>query len=201
MSKIFVRIRTNNRSIRGPVLGILLALVLSTICCARMQKAPVGTNDVCLRLTTIAEKPENFHCGYYALAQVIQYYRQETTEEDILTDSLLFVKANDTVSIFHCLKDNLPIPLTMKSERVDILLESVAFGNPVIVFMPADAFAFRGLNFFGTWMLHCIVVTGHDADETKVFFYSEGNGPYVVSREKFAKQWARVGNLCIIRAR
>lgn len=198
---MFVRIRTNNRSLRGPVAGILLALVLLTFGCTRMQKASVGTNDVCLRLTSIAEKPENFHCGYYALTQVIQHYRPETTEEDIRTDSLLFFKANDTVSIFHCLKDNLPIPLTMKSERVDILLESVAFGNPVIVFMPADAFAVGGLNFFGTWMLHCIVVTGHSADETKVFFYSDGNGPYVVSREEFAKQWARVDNLCIIRAR
>ena len=181
--------------------GILLALVLLIFGCTWMQKASVGTNDVCLRLTTIAEKPENFHCGYYAVLQVIQHYRPETTEEDIRTDSLLFVKANDTVSIFHCLKDNLPIPLTMKSERVDILLDSVASGNPVIVFMPGDAFAVGCLNFFGTWMLHCIVVTGHSADETKVFFYSDGNGPYVVSRENFAKQWSRVDNLCIIRTR
>jgi len=147
------------------------------------------------------EKPEQFGCGYYAVRQVIQYYQPEITDENIRTDSLLFVEANDTVSLLHCLKDNIAIPLTMQNGSLDRLLESIASGDPVIVFVPGDVFVVGGLRIFGTLVLHCIVVVGHSANEPELFFYSDGQGPYVISREVFAHQWARVDNLCIMRAR
>jgi|SRR5665213_1448816 len=183
------------------VLGMVLGLLLLTGCSTPLQKASLGTKDVCLRLSSMREKPKQFLCGYYAVRQVIQYYQPEITDENIRTDSLLFVKANDTVSLLHCLKDNVAIPLTMQNGSVDGLLGSIASGDPVIVFVPGDVFVVGGLRIFGTLVLHCIVVVGHSANETEMFFYSDGEGPFVISREVFAQQWARVDNLCIMRAR
>jgi hypothetical protein len=185
----------------GPVPVMLLALLLLTGCSTRLQRASLGSKDVCLRLSSMGEKPERFRCGYYAARQVIQYYQPEITDEDIRTDSLLFVEADDTVSVLHCLRDNVAIPLTMQNGRVDGLLRSIASGDPVVVFVPGDAFVVGGFRIFGTLVLHCIVVVGHSANETELFFYSDGKGPYVISREVFARQWARVDNLCIMRGR
>jgi hypothetical protein len=89
----------------------------------------------------------------------------------------------------------------MQNGRVDGLLRSIASGDPVVVFVPGDAFVVGGFRIFGTLVLHCIVVVGHSANETELFFYSDGKGPYVISREVFARQWARVDNLCIMRGR
>jgi hypothetical protein len=186
----------------GPVSGMLLGLLLLTGCSARLQKASLGTTDVCLRLPSLGEKPDHLQCGYYAVKQLSQYYRPELAEKEIKTDSLLFVEANDTVSLLHCLKDNVAIPLAMTNGRVDGLLRNISLGDPVIVFMPGDAFATRWLNLIGsTFLWHCIVVVGHNADETELFFYSDGEGPYTISREVFSQQWARVDNLCIMHAR
>lgn len=192
---------TSSSRFWGQVAVTWLGLLLLTGCSARLQKASLGTKDVCLRLSSMREKPEQFRCGYYAVRQVIQYYQPEIADENIRTDSLLFVEANDTVSLLHCLKDNVAIPLTMQNGRVDGLLGSIASGDPVIVFVPGDVFVVGGLRIFGTLVLHCIVVVGHSANETELFFYSDGEGPYVISREVFAQQWARVDNLCIMRAR
>lgn len=185
----------------GQVTGTLLGLFLLFGCSARLQKASLGTKDVCLRLSSTGKKPDRYRCGYDAVRQVSQYYRPEITDEKFRTDSLLFVEANDTVSLLHCLKDNVAIPLTMQNANVDGLLRSIASGDPVIVFVPGDVFVVGGLRVFGTLVLHCIVVVGHSANETELFFYSDGEGPYVMSREVFAHQWARVDNLCIMRAR
>ena len=149
----------------------------------------------------MGEKPDRFSCGYYAVRQVIQYYQPEITDENIRTDSLLFMEANDTVSLLHCLKDNVAIPLTIQNGNMDGLLGSIASGDPVIVFVPGDVFVVGGLRIFGTLVLHCTVVVGHSANQTKMFFYSDGQGPYEINREVFARQWARVDNLCIMRAR
>ena len=196
-----VRVMNSSSGFRGPVARTGLALLLLTGCSTPLQHTSPGSKDVCLRLSSIREKSQGFRCGYYAVRQVIQYYRPELTDENIRTDSLLFVKANDTVSLLHCLKDNVAIPLTMQNGTVDGLLRSIASGDPVIVFVPGDVFVVGGLRIFGTLVLHCIVVVGHNADETELFFYSDGEGPYVISREVFAQQWARVDNLCIMRAR
>ena len=131
-----------------------------------------------------------------------QYYSHKLNNADIRTDSLLFCDANDTVGILDCLKANVPVPVTMKNGTLEELLGSTSSGDPVIVFLPGDAFALRWLSLIGsTFMLHCIVVVGHDEHGTELFFYSDGEGPYVISREVFTKQWVRVHNLCIMRTR
>jgi hypothetical protein len=191
----------SGRSFRGAVAWALLAWLLLTGCSTPLHHASPGSKDVCLRLSSMTEKPQGFRCAYYAARQVIQYYRPGITDENIKTDSLLFVEANDTVSVLHCLKDNVAIPLTMQNGSVDGLFGSIASGDPVIVFMPGDVFVVGGFRVFGTLVLHCIVVAGHSADGTELFFYSNGQGPYVISRKVFARQWARVENLCIMRAR
>jgi len=198
---MLVRFRISSRSFSDLVPGALLALLLLTGCGARLQHASLARNDVCLRLSTLGQKPGRLRCGDYAVNQVVKYYHPEMADDSIRTDSLVFVEANDTVSILHFLKDNVAIPVTMKNGGVDRLLGSVASGDPVIVFMPGDTFGVRALNLVGPLMLHCIVVVGHNVDETELFFYSNGEGPYVISRERFARQWARVDNLCIMRAR
>jgi len=185
----------------GQVPGLFLGLLLLTGCSTCLQKAHPGTNDVCLRLSSMREKPEQFGCGYCAVRQVIQYYQPEITDENIRTDSLLFVKANDTISLLHFLKDNVAIPLTMQNGKVDGLLGSIDSGGPVIVFVPGDVFVVGGLRIFGTLVLHCIVVVGHSANTAELFFYTDGQGPFVISREVFTRQWARVDNLCIMRTR
>lgn len=197
---MFVRLIISSSGFCGPVPGMLLALLLLTGCSARLQHASLGTKDVCLRLSSMREKTDRFRCGYYAVRQVSQYYRPEITDENFRTDSLLFIEANDTVSLLHCLRDNVAIPLTMQNGMVDGLFRSIASGDPVVVFVPGDAFVVVGLRTFGTLVLHCIVVVGHSANETELFFYSDGKGPYVISRKVFAQQWARVDNLCIMRA-
>ena len=198
---MFVRFRISSRSISDLVPAALLSLMLLTGCGARLQHASLATNDVCLRLSTLGHKPDRLRCGYYAVIQVVKYYHPEIADESIRTDSLVFVEANDTVSVLHFLRDNVVIPVTMKNEGVDRLLASVASGDPVIVFIPGDTFGVRALNLVGPLVLHCIVVAGHNVDETELFFYSNGEGPYVICRELFARQWARVNNLCILRAR
>ncbi|HWD93076.1 MAG TPA: hypothetical protein VG938_12095 [Verrucomicrobiae bacterium] len=149
----------------------------------------------------MTEKPQSFRCGYYAVRQVIQYYRPGITDGNIKTDSLEFAEANDTVSVLDCLKDNVAIPLAMQNGNVDGLFGSVASGDPVIVFVPGDVFVVGGFHVFGTMVLHCIVVVGHNVDGTELFFYSDGRGPYEISRNVFTRQWARVENLCIMRVR
>lgn len=192
---------TSSRQYWGQVPGMLLALWLLAGCSTPLQKASPDKSDVCLRLSAISEKPKRFCCGYYAVRQVIQYYRPELTADHIRSDSLLFEKANDTVSLLHFLKDNVAIPLAMQNGGVERVLNSVASGDPVIVFLPGDVFVAGGPRVFGTLVLHCIVVVGYDANESDLFFYSDGQGPYVMSRRVFAHQWARVDNLCIARLR
>ena len=196
-----VRLMVSGSGSRGLVPGMLLALALLAGCSTGLKRASPGPRDVCLRLPPIVSQQEHFHCGNDAVRQVIQFYRPDIKEEDIRTGSLLFVEANDTVSILHCLRDNLSIPLTMQNGRLDGLFASIASGDPVIVFLPGDAFVVGGFRTFGTLVLHCIVVVGHSADGTQLFFYSDGKGPHVISREVFTRQWARVENLCIMRAR
>jgi hypothetical protein len=198
---MFVRVTNSGRGLPGLVASTLLALLLLAGCSTPLQRASPGSKDVCLRLSSMTEKPQGFRCGYYAARQVIQYYRPGITDENIRTDSLLFAKANDTVSVLDCLRDNVAIPLTMQNGSVNELFGSVASGDPVIVFVPGDIFVVGGFRMFGTMVLHCIVVAGHSADETELFFYSDGQGPYVISRKVFTHQWARVDNLCILRAR
>ena len=186
---------------RGRMPGILLLVVLLTGCGARLKRAFPGDNDVYLHLRSLGQKREKFHCGSDAARQVIQYYRPDLNDEDINTDSLLFVEANDTVSILHFIRDNVGIPLTMQNATVDGLLLSIASGDPGVVFLPGDAFNVPGFDLFGTLILHCIVVVGHNAQQTELYFYSDGEGPYTINRQVFAREWARVDNLCIMRAR
>lgn len=157
--------------------------------------------DVCLRVSSLREKSRGFGCGYDAVRQLIQYYQPQIKDENIKTESLLFVQANDTVSLLQCLNDNVAIHFTMQNGTVGGLLGRIAMGDPVIVFVPGDAFVVGGIHLFGTLVLHCIVVAGYSANETELFFYSDGEGPYVISREIFARQWVRVDNLCIMPAR
>jgi hypothetical protein len=148
------------------------------------------------------KNPGGFQCGYEAVRQVSQYYSHMLENEDIRTYSLTFVDANDTVSILQCLKDNVAISVTMKNGNVKELFRSISSGDPVIVFLPGDAFGVRWLSLIrSTFMLHCIVVVGHSEQGTELFFYSDGEGPYVIGREAFTKQWARIHNLCIMRMR
>jgi hypothetical protein len=165
-----------------------------------LQDATPGAGDVMLGLQKVDHAPKALRCGYYAARQVIQYYRPEMADEDVRAVSLLFVRANDTVSILHFLRDNVEIPLSMRNGRLDELLRSLNAGDPVVVFLPAGALDTRLFHMSGTMMFHAIVVTGYSADETEFFFFSDGEGPYAVSREVFAEQWARVGNLCIMRS-
>lgn len=198
---MFVQHVISSSGFRGHVPGILLAIVLLTGCSARLKRASPGYNDVCLHLCSKGQKREKFHCGTEAVRQVIQYYRPDIKDEAIRTDSLLFVEANDTVSLLHCLRDNVAIPLTMQNATVDRLLGSIASGDPVVVFLAGDAFKVGGFDLFGSLVLHCIVVVGHNAQETELYFYSDGEGPYVISRKVFAREWARVDNLCIMRGK
>lgn len=197
-----VRVMTRSGGFRSPAPAGLLALLLLSGCCSRLQQASPGAKDVCLRLSSLGEKPGGFRCGYDAVRQMSRYYSHKLDDDGIRTDSLSFVEANDTVSILQCLKDNVAIPLTMKNGTVEELLGSTSSGDPVIVFLPGDAFAVRWLSLIrSTFMLHCIVVVGHSEQGTELFFYSDGEGPYAINREAFTKQWARVDNLCIERAR
>ena len=196
-----VRLMISGRAFWGLVPRTLFAFLLLTGCSARLQYATPGPKDVCLRLSLMEDTRERFGCGYLAVRQVSQYYRPELSDGTFRTDSLLFDEANDTVSVLHCLKANNEFPLTMKNGRVDGLIRSISSGDPVVVFVPGDSFAIRWLNIFGPSFLHCIVVVGHNATETELFFYSDGKGPYVISRKVFAHQWARVHNLCIMRGR
>lgn len=198
---MFVRHVISSSAFPRQMLGLLLALVLVTGCSARLKRASPGFNDVCLHLCSTGQKREKFQCGTDAVRQVIQYYRPDIKDEDIKTDSLLFVKANDTVSLLHCLRDNVAIPLTMQNATVDRLLGSIASADPVVVFLAGDAFKIGGFDLFGTLVLHCIVVAGHNAQKTELYFYSDGEGPYVISRKVFAREWARVDNLCIMRVK
>jgi hypothetical protein len=192
---------TSRNDIPGPIAGILLALALLTGCSARLKCASPGYGDTCLHLCSTGRSAERFQCGTDAARQVIQYYRPDIHADDIRTESLLFAEANDTVSILHCLRDNVDFPVTMQNATVDALLDSIASANPVVVFLPGDAFKAGGFDIFGTWMLHCIVVVGHNAKQTELYFHSDGDGPYVISRDVFEREWARVDNLCILRAR
>ncbi len=191
---------TGENGLIASVIGTLLAVVLSTGCAAHLQDASPGTNDVTLRLRKVDDAPEALRCGYYAARQVIQYYQPGLADADLKTASLLFARANDTVSILHFLRDNVQIPLSMRNGRVDELLRSLTAGDPVVVFVPVGAFDTGLVNMSGTMMFHAIVVIGYTADETELFFFSDGEGPYAVSRDVFAEQWARVDNLCITRA-
>ena len=188
---------TSSGRIRGLMPGMLLGLLLLTGCSTLLQKASPGTKDVCLRLAARSERSHGFGCGDDAVRQVIQYYQPQIKDENIKTESLLFVKANDTVSLLQCLNDNMAIHFTMQNATVEGLLGRIAAGDPVIVFVPGDAFVVGGIHLFGTLVVHCIVGAGYRANETELFFYSDGEGPYVISREVFAHQWARVDNLCI----
>jgi len=198
---MFVRHVISGSSFRGQLPGILLAIVLSTGCSAPLKRASPGYNDVCLHLCSTGQKREKFNCGTEAVRQVIQYYRPDIKDEDISTDSLLFVEANDTVSLLSCLRDNIAIPLTMQNATLDGLFGSIASGDPVVVFLAGDAFRVGGFDLFGTLVFHCIVVVGHNAQETDLYFYSDGKGPYVISRKVFVREWARVDNLCIMRGK
>lgn len=180
----------------------LLAALLLTGCNARLRHASVAAGDVLLSVPSLGEKREEYRCGYYAARQLIQFYHPKLQERDIDTDSLLFSQANDTVSVLHYLKDNVEIPLTMRNGKVAGLLKNISLGDPVVVFVPAGPFdvSARGLP-GATLLLHCIVVAGHSANEADLFFYSDGEGPFVINREIFEKQWARVDNLCVMRDR
>jgi hypothetical protein len=186
---------------RGGGVGLFLSLLLLSGCCLRLQKATPGPGGVNLGLLPMNDKTERLRCGYYAARQVSQYYHAADSKFHFRTDSLLFDKANDTISILHCLKDNISIPMAMTNAEIHDVLNSVALGDPVVVFLPGDAFSIRSLNFIGPSLLHCIVIVGHNATQTELFFFSDGKGPYVIDRDKFAHQWARVENLCIMRSR
>ncbi len=182
------------------VMGTLLAVFLLIGCAAHLQDASPGAGDVMLLLPEIDDDPEALRCGYYAAGQVIQFYQPEIEAADLRTASLLFTRANDTVSILHFLRDNVEIPLSMRSGRIDELLTSLTAGDPVVAFLPAGAFDTRLVAISGTMMFHAVIVVGYSADEKQLYFYSDGQGPYEVSRDVFAEQWARVDNLCIMRA-
>lgn len=68
-----VRVVTRSGGFRGPVPAGLLALLLLSGCCSRLQRASPGAKDVCLRLSSLGEKPGGFRCGYDAVRQMSRY--------------------------------------------------------------------------------------------------------------------------------
>jgi len=115
-------------------------------------------------------------------------------------EALIFSKQNDTLSILQYLRDNVDIPVMIENAGVNRLLDSIDSEDPVIVFVPADAFDVSQLGFFGTSMFHCVVVAGYNEDKSRLYFYSDGKGPFELNLDTFSDQWTRVENLCIIRS-
>lgn len=187
------------KSSKGSILTTSIALLVIGGCHAPFRHASVGTNDFILQLSKMEGSLEPFRCGYYAARQVIHYYNPESDDTDLRAKSLLFPVANDTVSILHFIRDNVDTPVSIKSSGIDELFRTVAAGEPVVAFVPAGAVETSWLHLSSTILYHTIVVVGHSKDETKLFFYSDGKGPYVISREVFTREWERVDNLSIMR--
>ena len=177
----------------------VICLVILSGCRGRMRKVSPTEGDVFLTLTTREGASERLQCGVYSANQMIDYYQGVPSQVQKNSDALIFARNNDTVGVLHYLRDNLDFPITAGGLDGESVLERVSEGDPVLAFLPVDAFDVTQLGLFGTSMFHCVVIAGYSGDRSKLYFYSDGEGPYSMDYRTFSRQWARVGNLAIAR--
>lgn len=177
--------------------GVVVAMAASG-CSPYSPKPAPEAGEVFLSLPPDAGAGRTLDCGAVAARQLIRFYHPQIDPSQFKTDALVLNRADDTVSILFFLRDNLAAPVELKNGHIDALFASIGAGHPCVVFVPVDTFAPNPVYVADRYMYHCLVLAGHNSKQTALFFYSDGDGPYVIDRRVFEDKWRRTDNLCIL---
>lgn len=174
--------------------GMFLVAFLSAGC---LQPMRAGEGDHLLILATSSGPKELSRCGYYAARQVIEHYGHRSSLGEKTFDPAELSAVNDTLGLVRFVRQNIDENVWLESGSWDGLLARVAGGDPVVVFLPLGTVEFQSLYFFGIRKLHAIVVAGFDREREKLFFYSDGSGPFQIDAGVFQEGWKDSGSLAL----
>ena len=176
----------------------LMILFFISGCTPNLRPASPSPMDVFLPLPLETNTHKPFRCGYLAARQVIRFYRPGIHDNEFKADALANRVSNDTTSILFFLKDNLPEPPVLTNGNPEILFNQLCSSKPVIVFVYTDFFSHRAYLPIAYGIYHCLVITGFNAQQTEIFYYSDGQGPFSIDSQLFQRKWAQTQGLCII---